>query len=113
MLTELVGRSDDVARLVPLVGRERLVTLTGVGGIGKTRLALAVVAAVAPSFADGCWFVELAPAATGDEVIAAVATAMGAPTSDRAGLARYVADRQLLVVLDNCEHLLSDAARPA
>ena len=62
VLTDLVGRSDDVARIVKVVENERLVTLTGVGGIGKTRLSLAVAAAMAPSFADGCWFAELAPA---------------------------------------------------
>jgi len=110
VLTELVGRTDDIARLVSLVERERLVTLTGVGGIGKTRLALAVAAAVAPSFADGCWFAELAPATTGGEVLGAVGEAMRGPATDRAALARYVADRQVLLVLDNCEHVLTDAA---
>jgi len=99
--------------LVALVEHERLVTLTGAGGIGKTRLALALAAAVAPTFADGCWFAELAPVSTGDDVVRAVAAAMGAPAADRVGLSRYVADRQVLIVLDNCEHVLSDAARLA
>jgi predicted ATPase len=84
-----------------------------VGGIGKTRLALAVAAAVAPSFTDGCWLAELAPTSSEDEVVRAVAAAMGAPARERAELCRYVADRHVLIVLDNCEHVLSDAARLA
>ena len=62
LLTELIGRSEDVERIVGLLEKERLVTLTGVGGVGKTRLALAAAAASASSFPDGVWFVELAPA---------------------------------------------------
>jgi predicted ATPase/class 3 adenylate cyclase len=112
-VTELVGRMDDVARLAPLVGPERLLTLTGAGGIGKTRLALAVAAAVAPRFADGCWFVELAPATSGTDVGRAVAAAMGSPATELAALSGYIADRQALIVLDNCEHVLADAARVA
>jgi hypothetical protein len=77
MVTELIGRGDERDRLVALMQSERLVTLTGVGGIGKTRLALAVAASMAPSFPDGCWFAELAPASTEDEVARAVAAAMG------------------------------------
>ena len=113
VLTELVGRGDTVARLVELVASERLVTLTGVGGIGKTRLSVAVAAAVSPRFADGCWFVELAPSGSGDEVIQAVAAAMGTPVNGQAALARYLSDRQVLLVLDNCEHVLPHAARLA
>ena len=71
--TELIGRSADVEALSGLVCRERLVTLTGVGGVGKTRLALGVAAAVAADFADGCWLVELAPVSGGDEVVKVVA----------------------------------------
>lgn len=110
VLTELIGRSDEVDRLVGLVERERLVTLTGVGGVGKTRLAVAVAGASTASFPDGVWFVELAPANSSDEVVRAAAVAMGATATGRAGLARYVSDRRVLVVLDNCEHVLSDAA---
>ena len=81
LVTELIGRSDDRDRIAALLQTERLVTLTGVGGIGKTRLALAVAAAVAPSFPDGCWFAELAPACNDDEVVRAVGAAMSAPRS--------------------------------
>jgi class 3 adenylate cyclase len=59
MRTELLGRSDEVATLAALTEHERLLTLTGVGGVGKTRLALGVAAAVAPNYADGCWLVDL------------------------------------------------------
>jgi predicted ATPase/class 3 adenylate cyclase len=111
MVTELIGRSDERDRIVALLETARLVTLTGVGGIGKTRLALAVAAAVAPSFPDGCWFAELAPASTEDEVVRAVAAAMGAPATSRVELCRYLADRHLVVVVDNCEHVLAEAAR--
>jgi predicted ATPase/class 3 adenylate cyclase/DNA-binding CsgD family transcriptional regulator len=110
VLTELIGRADDVERIAGLFGSERLVTLTGVGGVGKTRLALAAAAAVTASFPDGVWFVELAPTSSTDEVVRAAATAMGAPAGDRAGLATYVAERKALIVLDNCEHVLDEAA---
>ena len=108
--TQLIGRSDDVTALVGLVERERLITLTGPGGVGKTRLALGVAASLAADFADGCWLVELAPIADGDEVSNAVAAAMRAPTTSPDALAAYLADRRMLIVLDNCEHLVDPAA---
>jgi predicted ATPase len=113
MLTELVGRGDDIAGLVKLLEHDRLVTLTGVGGVGKTRLAVAVAAATALRFSDGCWLAELAPAGSADEVTRAVSSAMGAPVADLAALARFLAQRRALVILDNCEHVLSFAARLA
>ena len=109
--TELIGRSDDVAALSELVSREQLVTLTGVGGVGKTRLAMGVAASIATEFADGCWLVELAPVAGGDEVVNAVAASVRSPTTGLDGLAAYLADRRVLVVLDNCEHVLDAAAQ--
>jgi predicted ATPase/class 3 adenylate cyclase len=109
--TELIGRSDDVATLSELVRREQLVTLTGVGGVGKTRLALGVAASVAVEFADGCWLVELPPVTGGDEVVNAVAASVRSPTTGLDGLAAYLADRRVLVVLDNCEHVLDAAAQ--
>jgi predicted ATPase len=110
MRTSLVGRSGQVAALAKLVADERLVTLTGVGGVGKTRLALAVAGAAAPSFSDGCWLVELAAIASGDELVRAVAAGLGASLSEREALVRYLSDRQVLIVLDNCEHVLAAAA---
>jgi class 3 adenylate cyclase len=106
---ELIGRADDVAALTAVAGRERLVTLTGAGGVGKTRLALAVAAALAPSFPDGCWLAELAAVGDGGEVASAVASAVRAPVTELDALVRYLSDRRALIVLDNCEHVL-DAA---
>ena len=108
--TELIGRSQDIEALAALVARERLVTLTGVGGVGKTRLALGVAATLAAGYADGCWLVELAPVAGGDEVVKVAAAAMHSPTTDLDALASYLADRRVLIVLDNCEHVLDAAA---
>jgi predicted ATPase len=110
MITRLVGREAEIAELLSLVAGHRLVTVTGVGGIGKTSLALAAAAAAAPRFSDGCWFVELAPYRSGNEVPRAVATALGAAVTELGEVARYLASRELLVVLDNCEHLLDDSA---
>jgi predicted ATPase len=110
VLTELVGRREDIAALVELLEHDRFVTLTGVGGVGKTRLALAVAAANALNFPDGCWLAELAPAGSSDEVTRAVASAMGVPASDLMALSRFLADRRTLIVLDNCEHVLGEAA---
>lgn len=113
MRTELLGRGDDVTTLAELIDRERLVTFTGVGGVGKTRLALGVAAAVAPSYDDGCWLVDLAPLAEGAHVARAVAAAMGAPVTESAALVDYLVDRRMLVVLDNCEHVIGDVAELA
>ena len=108
--TGLIGRTGDIEALSRLVERERLVTLTGVGGVGKTRLALGVAAAAAPGFADGCWLVELATVATAEDVVKTVAAVLGTPLADLDALAGYLADRRALIVLDNCEHLAAEAA---
>ncbi len=110
MWTELIGRDSDIAELSDLLDRHRLVTLTGTGGVGKTRLALAVAADAGPRFPDGCWLVELAAVADPAEVARAVALAVGAPVTDMRGLARYLGERRMLMVLDNCEHLLDAGA---
>jgi len=108
--TELIGRTDDVTALMELVERERLITLTGVGGVGETRLALGVAAALAAGFPDGCWLVELSPVADGEEVLKTVAAAIRAPTMTADALVAYLAERRVLIVLDNCEHVLDAAA---
>jgi len=108
--TDLIGRDSDIGELSGLLDGHRLVTLTGTGGVGKTRLALAVAAEAGSRFPDGCWLVELAPVAVADEVPRAVASAVGAPVTDVRGLARYLGERRMLIVLDNCEHLLDATA---
>lgn len=116
VVTELVGRTEEIAQLAELLKTERLVTLTGVGGVGKTRLALAVAASLAPAFTDGCWLAELAPVSDGGDVERAVCATLGAPaiaTSTSAGLRNFLESRRLVLVLDNCEHVLDDCARLA
>jgi predicted ATPase/class 3 adenylate cyclase len=106
-LTRFVGRSDDVERLVELVQRERLVTLTGAGGSGKTRLALEVARDVTRG-GEVVWLAELAPLREGGLVAQTVATAVGADDGPEP-LDRLLAGTERLdgmLVLDNCEHLL-------
>jgi predicted ATPase len=110
--TALIGRDQDIVNVHDLVlGAEgRLVTLTGVGGCGKTRLALAVATRLEDSFKDGVALVALAPVADPLLVPQAVAAVLGIrERSDRSlleAIVAYLEKRQLLLVLDNCEHLL-------
>ena len=114
VLTSFVGRAGPVREVAGLLGECRLVTVTGPGGVGKTRLAGEVAQQVAGRFADGVWLVELAPA--GDPVLvpAVVAAALGVrgqpgvPAAE--ALAGVLARLQLLLVLDNCEHVIQGAA---
>src|SRR5215831_13118285 len=116
-LTSFVGRRDQLAEARRLLAGSRLVTLTGVGGVGKTRLALRGAAGLARAFRDGVWLVQLDQLRDQALVAQAVASALG--LQDRAGytpavaLAEYLAGRQLLLVLDNCEHLVDAAAKLA
>ena len=97
-----------------MLRNSRLLTLLGMGGLGKTRLSLQVAADVLDDYPDGVWFVELAPLAEGQRVALAVASVLG--VKEEAGhpvqeaLAKYVKDHKLLLVLDNCEHLLDACA---
>ncbi len=108
--TSFVGRQSEVAELVAMVGAHRLVTLTGGGGVGKTRLAVQVAAELAGGFADGVWLVELAPVGDPAAVADAVATTLGvtprAGGSVADGVAVALSGRHMLVVVDNCEHVL-------
>ena len=105
---ELVGRSEDVAQVRRAMRSSRLVTLTGVGGVGKTRLALHVANQVVAEHRDGVWLCELAPVgpdAVGEVVAAALGVRRRPGTSLAACLADDLRGRRLLLVVDNCEHV--------
>ena len=113
-LTSFVGRGAQIAALSELLSTNRLVTLTGAGGAGKTRLAVEVAAALTSRMPGGVWYVDLAPITQSNVVPVAAARALGLPddpgqsTDDT--LIRFIADQRLLLVLDNCEHLLDASA---
>jgi len=113
-LTSFVGRDTELTQLRELLAGNRVVTLTGAGGVGKTRLAIQVAAPIAEQFGDGVWYVDLAPITDPELVPVTVARALGLPDqpgrSTMDSLLRFVRDRQMLVVLDNCEHLLDACA---
>ena len=110
-----VGRERELDKLQQLVGVTRALTLCGAGGIGKTRLALQVLAAVAGDFPDGAWFVELGDLRQPDLVVSRVASAVGVGEEPGRPLLETLADalssRRLLLALDNCEHLIDACAR--
>ena len=116
-LNSFVGREHEIRELKDLLATTRLVTLTSMGGTGKTRLSLQVAAAVMDDYPAGVWFVELAPLADERLVPQAVAAVLG--VKEEAGrpvieaLEKYVKDRQLLLILDNCEHLVQASAELA
>ena len=113
-LTSFVGRQEQLTQVRELLTQSRLLTLTGAGGAGKTRLAIQIAGQLSGEFGDGVWYVDLAPITDPELVPITAARAFGLP--DQAGrstmdtLTRFVADRQMLVVLDNCEHLLDASA---
>ncbi len=112
--TSFIGRGPQLIEVGKLLAHNRLVTLTGAGGSGKTRLGVELANQVAGDYAEGVWYVDLAPITDPAMVPVAVARALGLP--DQPGhstmdtLLRFVRDRKLLVVLDNCEHLLDACA---
>lgn len=116
-LTSFIGRATEIEEVERLVRRHRLVTLTGIGGVGKTRLALEVARRAADLFPDGVWFVDLAPLSDPDLVAASVADVLAVrgdpsvPTVD--GMVAQLGNRELLVVIDNCEHLRDACAELA
>ncbi len=113
-MTSFIGRSSEIAELAGLVRTHRMVTLVGVGGVGKTRLSLQVAAQVSFDFPAGAWFVELASVIDPTAVPDAVANAMGITPQPGHTVAESIAQAiqglPMLLVLDNCEHVLDAAA---
>src|SRR5262249_21702483 len=113
-LTSFVGRAQDLAEVTQLLQATRLLTLTGPGGCGKTRLALQAAASVCGAHSDGVWLIELASLTDETLVAQTVAQVMGLrdsadlPALD--ALVRFLVDRDVLLLLDNCEHVIAAAA---
>ena len=112
--SNLIGRTAEIEQVGADLAEARLVVLTGAGGVGKTRLAVAAAAAASGSFSAGVWLVELAASGDPADVDPLVATALRfaprAGLSARASIIDGIGDRDLLLVLDNCEHVLDAAA---
>ena len=112
--TRFIGREALLAQCTALLQRTRLLTLTGIGGCGKTRLALQLASQQLAAYPDGVWFVDLAPLREAQRIAPALAAALGVreethmPLIDR--LCTHLAQRRALIVLDNCEHLIDAAA---
>jgi predicted ATPase/DNA-binding SARP family transcriptional activator len=117
VLTSFIGRARERAEVARLLATTRLLTLTGAGGCGKTRLALMMAGDLAGEYTDGVWLVELAALADGALLPQAVATALGvreeAQRPLRSTLVDALRSRQLLLLLDNCEHLIDPCAQLA
>ncbi|MFG3338286.1 BTAD domain-containing putative transcriptional regulator [Glycomyces sp. NPDC048151] len=117
-LTAFVGKEDDVAAVADLASRHRLVTLNGPGGAGKTRLAVETARTMLGDLPDGAWLVELAALQSGDELAQAVLTAIGLRDQQGAAggdatdrLTAAIRDRVMLLVLDNCEHVIEEVSQ--
>ena len=113
-LTSFIGHEDDLAEYAAIVPHARLLTLTGIGGSGKSRLAIELATRLAPAFDDGAWYVDLAPLLDAERVALTTAAALGLreesgrPIEDL--LCAHLATRHALIVLDNCEHLTAACA---
>jgi len=114
-VSELIGRDAELDEILELSASHRLVTLTGAGGIGKTRLGVEAARHLLPRFANGVWAIELAPLSAPELVPVAVATALGlelaSGTASPESVANALRSKQLMLLLDNCEHVLDAAAR--
>jgi predicted ATPase/class 3 adenylate cyclase len=116
-ISSFIGRDRDVAEIAELLETARLVTLTGPGGCGKTRLAIEAASASLPTRPDGIWFVDLAPVSDRELVLSVAANAMGVQESRAASadsaLIEFLSSGRPLVILDNCEHLIPICAELA
>lgn len=113
-LTSFIGRQQEMAEVKELLSSNRLLTLTGTGGSGKTRLAIQIAIDLLDAYPDGVWWVELAEVGEGEGLPRAVAKALGVPEVPQQAivetLVNYLRSRKLLLLLDNCEHLIADCA---
>ena len=116
-ISELIGRDDELREILSLAAAHRLVTLTGPGGIGKTRLGSEVARRLLPNIVDGVWAIELSPLSDPELVPVAVATALGleltSGTASPLSVASALRSKQLMLVLDNCEHVVDAVAEMA
>lgn len=108
--TSFLGREQELSMLTALLGETQLLTLTGPGGAGKTRLSKELALRTTTSHPDGSWFVDLAPLKPDDDISAEVALAVGLRLDPGTSLAGELEERRLLLVLDNCEHVLDQVA---
>lgn len=111
-LTRLIGRDQEMIQVKDLLSRNRQLTMTGPGGVGKTRLALAAVKELVSRYRDGIFFVDLAPVTDSKTVTTAIADGLQASdavrTSGLEGLKDYLSDQNILLLLDNCEHVAAE-----
>jgi predicted ATPase/DNA-binding winged helix-turn-helix (wHTH) protein len=110
-LTRFIGHEEDIEEYAALLDHTRLLTLTGIGGCGKSRFAIQLAERVLPAFPDGVWYVDLAPLLDAERVVLTVATVLGVREEKErpivATLCERLAGQHTLLVLDNCEHLVA------
>ena len=114
-LTTFIGREKEIAAIKTSLNSARLVTLTGSGGTGKTRLSLEIASELLKSFPNGVWLIELAPLSAPEQIVTVLAQTFKLQETPFADLESvvvdYLRDKKLLLVLDNCEHLIAACAR--
>ena len=115
--TSFIGREKEIGIIIDLIGKHRIVTMTGTGGCGKTRLACEVAALLLKDYPDGLWFVDLAPLESEELVLKQLMTSLGLNEAPGREMMEIVVDsirdKKLLILLDNCEHLLRTCAELA
>ncbi|HEY6407642.1 MAG TPA: NB-ARC domain-containing protein, partial [Ktedonobacteraceae bacterium] len=114
-VSSFIGREQELREIQQRLSEHRLITLTGTGGTGKTRLALQAATAELNHFSDGVWLIDLAPLAASELVLETIAKVLTLPAaigpSPIERLGAYLETRHLLLVLDNCEHVIEECAR--